>query len=94
MSPIKIGITTREINDVISFEFHMPGLGPDGLEIKLPSLRADFADGSNLTTRGNEAVTLKVLLASLGIREINASSKKETFACPPSEPRLLPPDKA
>ncbi|MES2707039.1 MAG: hypothetical protein V4726_10605 [Verrucomicrobiota bacterium] len=83
MNPVKIGTTTREVSDVIAFEFHMPGLGVDGLETKFPSLRADFADGSAAITKGNEAVTLKVLLASLGVREINASSTKETFSRTP-----------
>lgn len=80
MSPVQIGTTTREVGEVVAFEFHLPIPGAEGADAKFPSLRADFIDGTTITTRGNEAVTLKVLLASLGIREVNTCRTKEIRA--------------
>lgn len=80
MSPIQIGTTTREVGEVVAFEFHLPISGAEGTDAKFPSLRADFIDGTTITTRGNEAVTLKVLLASLGIRQVNACHTRKIQA--------------
>lgn len=79
MSPLVIGTTTCEITEVAAFEFHPPAAEAGGPHGKFPSLRADFFNGTSIITRGNKAVTLKVLLASLGVREINAPTAKETF---------------
>jgi hypothetical protein len=80
MSPIQIGITTCEVGEVVAFEFHLPIPGAEDADARFPSLRADFIDGTAITTRGNEAVTLKVLLASLGIREVNTCPTKDAPA--------------
>lgn len=73
MTPIKIGTTTKEITDIVSFIFSPPGnaSGP-GPRVRAV-LQANYRDGTSALTEGDEAVTLKVLLSSQGIRQLGDS---------------------
>lgn len=77
MTTVQIGTTTVEIKDIVSFEFHSSGVsGTEPGNSGKPSLRANFGDGHCVTAHGNEAVTLKVLLGSLGIRDLRGVPEK------------------
>ncbi|MDB6136340.1 MAG: hypothetical protein JWM59_4583 [Verrucomicrobiales bacterium] len=69
MSPVRIGTTTKEITDIVSFAFSPPG--NDSHPRTRAVLQANYSDGSSAVTEGDEAVTLKVLLSSQGIKDLS-----------------------
>ncbi|RYD35813.1 MAG: hypothetical protein EOP86_07560 [Verrucomicrobiaceae bacterium] len=74
MSLLTIGTTTVETAEIISFEFDLHELGPEPDAVEHIALHANLQDGSSAATEGDEAVTLKVLLASIGLVDLHTAS--------------------
>ena len=73
-SKIQIAETAYDCVDLASFAFALPNADPGnpGQE-DLARLRVDLKEGASILVKGTEAVTLKVLLASLGIHDISSA---------------------
>ncbi|RYD38412.1 MAG: hypothetical protein EOP86_00925 [Verrucomicrobiaceae bacterium] len=71
MSSVKIGTTTKEITEIVSFAFSPPGNDSNSGTSTRAALQANYRDGSSAVIEGDEAVTLKVLLSSQGIKDLS-----------------------
>lgn len=70
MSPVRIGTTTKQITDIVSFVFSPAGNDSNSAPRTRAALQVNYTDGSSAVTEGDEAVTLKVLLSSQGIKDL------------------------
>lgn len=78
MSPLKIGTATVETAEIVSFDFNLHETDPEPGYGEHAVLHANFRNGDSATSEGDEAVTLKVLLASIGLTDLHDAALNES----------------
>lgn len=67
MSSVTIGTTSVETAEIVSFDFNLHEPASELKNGEHMVLQATLRDGRFVAAEGDEAVTLKVLLASIGL---------------------------
>lgn len=73
MATIRIENVSFDMLQLSSFAFHYHTADPGHPHFEEAMIRIDFKEGEALIVKGAEAVTLKVQLASLGLKDLSNS---------------------